>query len=55
MPVCPYCYSNEMSKWGFYRSGRVKLQRWMCGKCRGVTAYPLSRKPRRRPRRLRGW
>ena len=54
MPTCPYCYSSKMRKYGFYYYGGEARQKWLCEKCGGITAYALARKPKRRPRRLRG-
>lgn len=53
MPVCPFCYSRKLRRFGIYRYGGQARQKWMCERCGGVSAYPLSRMPKRRPRRLR--
>lgn len=53
MPVCPFCYYKKMRKFGIYRYGGTVKQKWLCERCGGVTAYPLTRVPKRRPRRFR--
>lgn len=50
MPVCPFCYSKAMRKYGIYRYGGEKRQKWLCERCDSVTAFPLARKPRKKPK-----
>jgi hypothetical protein len=50
MPYCPYCHSDKMIKFGRYRYSGSDLQRYFCKNCRGVTAYPKRRVPRKRRR-----
>ena len=52
MPVCPFCYSRKMRKYGYYKyKNRKKIQKWLCETCESVTAYPLHRKPTKRSKR----
>jgi transposase-like protein len=51
MPVCPFCYSRNMRKYGFYYYGKKKKQKWLCENCQSVTAFPLHRKPTERKKR----
>lgn len=51
MPVCPFCYSKKMRKFGFYRYEGKTKQKWLCENCNSVTAYPLHRKPTHRKKR----
>jgi transposase-like protein len=51
MPVCPFCYSKKMRKYGFYTYKKKRIQKWYCEGCESATAFPLHRKPTHRKKK----
>ena len=51
MPVCPFCFSKDMRRFGLYKYKSPYQQKWLCESCRSVTAFPLRRVPTKRTKK----
>ena len=46
--ICPYCYSQDLKKFGKYRYKDNTRQRYKCLSCEGITVSPIEKKPLKR-------